>query len=60
MATHGGLAGRPSVTVSGAPGLLIAGDWVGDEGMLADAAVASGVLAGRSVVDDASWATCRT
>lgn len=38
----GGLAGRPSVEVAGADGLFIAGDWVGAEGMLADAALASG------------------
>lgn len=47
LAASGGLAGRPPVTVAGAPGLFLAGDWVGDDGMLADAAVASGVLAGR-------------
>jgi hypothetical protein len=47
VAERGGLSGRPAVSVSGAPGLFLAGDWVGDEGMLADAAVSSGVRAGR-------------
>lgn len=47
-AAGGGLAGRPLVQVPGATGLFLAGDWVGDVGMLADAAVASGVRAGRS------------
>ena len=58
LAANGGLAGRPSVTVPGAPGLLLAGDWVGEEGLLADAAVASGVVAGHRAADHAARATC--
>jgi hypothetical protein len=48
--THGlhGLEGRPDVDAI--PGVRIAGDWVGPEGMLADAAVASGVRAARSLL----------
>lgn len=46
LATRGGLAGRPSVEVAGRPGLFVAGDWVGAEGLLADASFASGELAG--------------
>jgi hypothetical protein len=42
-----GLAGRPGIRVPGMPGCFLAGDWVGDVGLLADAAVASGVAAGR-------------
>jgi glycine/D-amino acid oxidase-like deaminating enzyme len=38
----GGLAGRPSVAVSAAPGVFLAGDWVGAEGWLVDASLASG------------------
>ncbi|HYB99139.1 MAG TPA: FAD-dependent oxidoreductase [Candidatus Limnocylindrales bacterium] len=38
---------RPSVEVCDASGLYLAGDWVGDEGMLADSALASGRRAGR-------------
>jgi hypothetical protein len=33
--------------VADAPGAFLAGDWVGDEGMLSDAAAASAVLAAR-------------
>lgn len=40
-ARGGGLAGRPGPAVTGAPGLYVAGDWVGPEGMLADASFAS-------------------
>ncbi|MBL8217656.1 MAG: NAD(P)/FAD-dependent oxidoreductase [Bryobacterales bacterium] len=42
LAAQGGLAGRPPVAVQGRPGLFLAGDWVGSEGMLADASFASG------------------
>lgn len=41
-----GLAGRPSVAVPDVPGLFVAGDWVGREGLLADAVFASGLAAG--------------
>jgi len=55
MAEGGGLAGRPKVDESGAPGVLLAGDWVGDRGMLADASLASAREAARRAV-----ALCRT
>ncbi len=45
-AATGGLAGRPGVEDSGVPGILLAGDWVGPAGLLADAALASGHAAG--------------
>ena len=48
MAVHGGLAGRPSVTDSGQSRVMLAGDWVGPEGHLADACLASGELAART------------
>lgn len=41
QAARGGLAGRPGPEVPDAPGLFVAGDWVGPEGMLSDAATAS-------------------
>jgi phytoene dehydrogenase-like protein len=41
-----GLAGRPAVAVPGAPGLYLAGDWVGSSGWLSDAAMGSGRRAG--------------
>ncbi|HEV7694608.1 MAG TPA: FAD-dependent oxidoreductase [Hyphomonadaceae bacterium] len=40
---------RPGVALPDAPGLFIAGDWVGDEGMIADAAAASAIAAARAV-----------
>ncbi|MBK6685064.1 MAG: FAD-dependent oxidoreductase [Deltaproteobacteria bacterium] len=40
-ADQGGLSGRPEVDGLGISGLWVAGDWVGPEGMLLDAALAS-------------------
>jgi phytoene dehydrogenase-like protein len=40
-AVGGGLAGRFSVAVPDAPGAFVAGDWVGPEGLLLDAVMAS-------------------
>ena len=45
LAASGGLRGRPPVTVADRPGLFVAGDWVGPEGLLSDAAAASGAAA---------------
>ena len=53
----GGLAGRPAVTASGHPAITMCGDWVGPEGMLADAALASGAAAGRAALGLARSAT---
>jgi hypothetical protein len=47
-AARGGLAGRPGPEVPDAPGVFVAGDWVGPTGMLADAALASAVAAARA------------
>ncbi len=46
----GGLAGRPPVAVPGAPGAFLAGDWIGPEGWLLDATLASGAAAARAVL----------
>jgi phytoene dehydrogenase-like protein len=43
-----GFAGRPPVAVPDVPGLFVAGDWVGAEGLLTDAVLASGRAAGRA------------
>jgi phytoene dehydrogenase-like protein len=51
LAARGGLAGRPRVDALGAPGLLLAGDWVGPTGLLADAALSSGRDAGQLAAD---------
>ncbi len=48
-AASGGLPGRPVKTDSGIDGVLLAGDWVGPIGHLADAAFASGRDAGRHI-----------
>jgi phytoene dehydrogenase-like protein len=40
-AAQGGLGGRPGPVVPGAPNLFVVGDWVGSEGMLLDACLAS-------------------
>jgi phytoene dehydrogenase-like protein len=49
MPTPGpGLAGRPGIEVPGRAGAFVAGDWVGGEGLLADASFASGALAGAA------------
>jgi len=42
-----GLAGRPGIRVPTSDRCFLAGDWVGDTGLLGDAALASGVAAGR-------------
>lgn len=43
-----GLVGRPSIEAAGIPGVFLAGDWVGPEGLLADCALASGQSAGTA------------
>jgi phytoene dehydrogenase-like protein len=42
-----GTAGRPPVAVPDLPAVLVAGDWVGADGLLADASFTSGRAAGR-------------
>jgi phytoene dehydrogenase-like protein len=46
-AAAGGTAGRPGPEAAGIRGLLVAGDWVGPVGLLADASLASGGEAAR-------------
>jgi hypothetical protein len=50
-AASNGLRGRPGPSVPDADGLYVVGDWVGAEGMLADASLASAELAARYVVE---------
>jgi hypothetical protein len=45
----GGLQGRPGVSLG--DGLFVAGDWIGPEGWLSDAAIASGAAAAKAAVD---------
>ncbi len=49
-AADGGLAGRPGPVVPGIDGLLVAGDWVGARGQLADASLASGRSAAEAIL----------
>ncbi|HWP45337.1 MAG TPA: NAD(P)/FAD-dependent oxidoreductase [Blastocatellia bacterium] len=49
-ARRNGAEGRPGPEVEGVPGLFVAGDWVGKEGLLADASLASSREAARSAV----------
>ena len=51
-----GLAGRPPAAVPGAPGVFVAGDWVGPEGWLSDCSLASGAKAGQLAARYASGA----
>src|SRR6266542_2326942 len=48
-AAQGGLKGRPRPDLPGVEGLYVAGDWVGPEGMLADASMASAKLAAETI-----------
>ena len=49
-ASAGGLTGRPAVEAPAMRNVYLAGDWVGSEGMLADASFASAQLAARHAV----------
>ena len=51
-AESGGFAGRPGSRVPGLEDLYLTGDWVGPEGFLVDASVASARSAARSVLED--------
>jgi phytoene dehydrogenase-like protein len=48
-AKHGGFAGRPGSQVPGIANLYLAGDWVGPEGFLVDASMASARKAAQMV-----------
>jgi phytoene dehydrogenase-like protein len=48
-AASGGLRGRPGPRVPDAPGVFVVGDWVGPEGMLLDAALASAAQAATQI-----------
>ena len=48
-AAGGGTTGRPGPAVPEVRNLYVVGDWVGGEGMLADATLASAELAARRI-----------
>ena len=54
VAEHGGLRGRPGIDAAGEHGVFLAGDWVGSEGHLLDASLASAEAAARAAVRVAS------
>jgi hypothetical protein len=49
-AEEGGLSGRPGVAIAERPGAFLAGDWIGREGLLADASAASAEEAARAAL----------
>ena len=60
VARNGGMAGRPAIDETGHPNVLLAGDWVGPDGHLADATLASAraaAMAALQLVDAASHRT---
>jgi glycine/D-amino acid oxidase-like deaminating enzyme len=57
QARLGGFDGRPRVAVAEMPGIFLAGDWVGHEGMLLDAAMASARHAAAQSVRQAALVT---
>ena len=50
-ASENGARGRPSIHLPELPQVFLAGDWVGDTGMLADAALASAEAAALAVLE---------
>lgn len=53
LATAGGRRARPGPAVPGVAGLYVAGDWVGTQGTLAQASIASGAAAARQIAGPA-------
>ncbi|MDQ4073288.1 MAG: NAD(P)/FAD-dependent oxidoreductase [Thermoproteota archaeon] len=50
---QGGMNGRPDVEVPGTKNLYIIGDWVGPEGLLADASLSSAKRAAKKILEKA-------
>lgn len=50
VARAGGMTGRPTVDATGLPNVFVAGDWVGPEGHLADATLASARAAAMAAI----------
>jgi phytoene dehydrogenase-like protein len=59
MASSGGFAGRPGPRVTGLDNLYLAGDWVGSEGFLVDASVASAREAARLALCETAFSRQR-
>lgn len=54
LARFGGMRGRPNPRVDDVRGLFVAGDWVGNEGLLVDAALASARAAAQMIAVSAA------
>jgi phytoene dehydrogenase-like protein len=50
LASLDGIAGRPGAEITDVNGLFVAGDWVGNEGLLVDASLASAKAAAELIV----------
>jgi phytoene dehydrogenase-like protein len=55
QAVHGGTQGRPGPQVDDVPGLYVVGDWVGTEGMLVDASLASARRAAEMIAAERTF-----
>ena len=53
LASQGGVSGRPAVGAAAIRNVYLAGDWVGREGLLADASFASAREAARLLIEAA-------
>ena len=51
-AAQGGIKGRPDPKISDAQGLYLVGDWIGKEGLLADASFASAKQAAMEIIKE--------
>jgi phytoene dehydrogenase-like protein len=54
-AVQGGTEGRPGPQVDDVPGLFVVGDWVGMEGMLVDASLASARRAAEQIASERTF-----
>lgn len=55
-AAGGGLRGRADVAVPGLANVYLAGDWIGPEGLLADASLASAARVAERILESRAWA----
>jgi phytoene dehydrogenase-like protein len=60
LACENGLAGRPAVSATGQPHVFLAGDWVGPEGLLADASAASARSSAEQVLSILAQSTAES
>ncbi len=60
VARNGGMGGRPTIDATGHPNVLLAGDWVGPVGHLADATLASARAAAMAALQLLDTAPQRT